>query len=290
MKIRCGLEKWFYTGCAAGLGFWLIAGMSPWPAFSTENEATAPAAEANVESATPAAGDAVTPATDAEATLQSEDLEPPMPGLFPPEPLPHENPSREGAGPRRPAWGGPPGPGGPYGFGPGRRGPGGRGAGGGMRAPYGRGPGGGGGGPRPPMMEYLDSPERMERLRAENPQLADLIENSRRVSYQIEQCLAEYDRTQEPAGKEKILQQLQPLLEKEFELELQRQHMEIEMMEARLEQLKKALQRREENRERFLQYRLDSLLKGPREKTPMHIGPAGERMHPPETSQTPEHQ
>ena len=139
------------------------------------------------------------------------------------------------------------------------------------------------------MMEYLDSPERMARLRAENPQLADLIENTRRVSYQIEQWLAEYDRAQEPAGKEKILQQLQPLLVKEFALELQRQHMEIQMMEARLEQLKKALQRREQNRERFLQYRLDSLLKGPREAIPMHIGPEGGMMAPPESPQPPEH-
>ncbi|MFB3784791.1 MAG: hypothetical protein ACE15F_00335 [bacterium] len=287
MKNRSWLKKLICTGMVAGLGFWLINGKTPYPAFSAEEETSGPAASP-VESATPAAGNTISPAVIPDATLENEDLEPLEPGLFPPGPPPHEKPAREEAGRRRPAWGGPPEPGGPYGFGPGRRGPGGRGAGGGLRAPFGRGAGGGGG-PRAPMMDYLDSPERMARLRTENPQLADLIENSRRVTYQIEHYLAEYDHVQEPAGKEKILQQLQPLLEKEFELELQRQHMEIQMMEARLEQLKTALQRREQNRERFIQYRLDTLLKGLREATPMHLGPEG-GMTPPESPPPPEHQ
>lgn len=289
MKNRSWLGKLTRAGFAAGLGIWLLTDLAPIPAVPAEDESSGPAAASPVESATPPAGETISPATLTAATPQNEDLEPLEPGLFPPGPLPHENPAREEAGRRRPAWGGPPEPGRPYGFGPGRRGPGGRAGGGGMRTPVGRGEGGGGGGPRSPMMEYLDSPERMARLRAENPQLADLIENTRRINYQIEQQLAEYDHVQDSAGKEKILRQLQPLLVKEFELELQRQHMEIQIMEDRLEQLKMALQRREQNRERFIQYRLDTLLKGPRETTPLHISPEG-GMTPPEFPPPPEHQ
>jgi len=270
MKEQVFMNKSKRAVLAAGLMVGLMAGgimvSIGYPADETSGEAN------TVESATPSAGGTVVPATS-DASNQDQ-IEPALLGedLFAPEPILRENPERGEGGRRRPGWGGPMGRGGPLENGPGGHGPGGRGPGGG---------GAGGGGPRSPfgrggeerrlpspMRENLDSPERLARLRVENPQLADLIENTRRVTYQIGQLLAEYGRTEDTARKNQILQKLRPLLEKEFEMEIQRQHMEIQMMEKRLEQLKSALKRREENRQRLLQFRLENLLKGPRE--PFH--------------------
>lgn len=127
-------------------------------------------------------------------------------------------------------------------------------------------PMGGGRSMQPPSREWIFSRERMENLRAENPELADLIEKSFRLDLEIQHA-AEYCRNAaQPVERDKIKGSLRKLLEQQFELEGRRQRMEIEMLEKRISRLKDALKSREENKSQLLDKRLQRVLQPPSEE------------------------
>lgn len=139
--------------------------------------------------------------------------------------------------------------------------------------PPGRRPGGPGrfGGPggfnrpagRTPFRDRMESQERMESLRHNNPELADTIEKLRRLRYRIDTIASEEYQKKDAMEKNSVKKRLQPLLEEEFELDLKRQNMEIDIMEKRIQQIRATLQRRNELRSRIIDQKMDLLVKNP---------------------------
>ncbi len=154
---------------------------------------------------------------------------------------------------------------------PGRRGPGPRdgfppmGMGPPMWPGPGRGPGDMDMGPggRSMLRDRMESLDRMRQLRIENPELADLIEKIQRLRYQIESLATEGANSKEGEEQNRLKKKLQPLIEEEFDLELQRQDMEIDQMEKRLQQLRSALEKRKQFRDRIIELKTEQLITDP---------------------------
>jgi hypothetical protein len=108
----------------------------------------------------------------------------------------------------------------------------------------------------------IESPERMAELRMRQPRLADKIEKTSRLRFQIDSLLEQYQASTDTTEQSRLENRLRPLLTEEFELEMERQRLEVKYLEARLEQLKNALQRREAMKdrlqERYIQGRLQT--------------------------------
>ncbi|MGC9330029.1 MAG: hypothetical protein ACP5I1_20505, partial [Candidatus Hinthialibacter sp.] len=108
--------------------------------------------------------------------------------------------------------------------------------------------------------EQRDSPERMRQIRRENPQLADLMETIQRLRYRIDMIVSQERTLTDEVEQNRLKKKLLPLLEEEFDLEMQRQDMEIDMMEKRLQQLREALEKRKKYRSRILELKLEQIL------------------------------
>ncbi|MBN2330111.1 MAG: hypothetical protein JXR73_23425 [Candidatus Omnitrophica bacterium] len=112
------------------------------------------------------------------------------------------------------------------------------------------------------MREHRDSPERMRQIRRENPQLADLMEKIQRLRYRIDTVAAQEGARKDDVELNRLKKRLLPLLEEEFDLEMQRQDMEIDLMQKRLQQLRDALQKRKNYRSRIIELKLEQILQG----------------------------
>lgn len=110
--------------------------------------------------------------------------------------------------------------------------------------------------------------DRILQLRRENPELADLLEKIQRIRYKIDSIASQGSKNQDEAEQNRIKKKLQPLLEEEFDLDSQRQNIEIDLMEKRIQQLRNTLQRRGEQRARILEMKLDQLISNPPPQPP----------------------
>ncbi|MBI1389918.1 MAG: hypothetical protein GC154_15870 [bacterium] len=111
-------------------------------------------------------------------------------------------------------------------------------------------------------------------MRFENPELAEVYEAIRRIDLQLYQLLDRQTMKEiESPGKE-LKDELRPLFDQQFDLDVQRQRMEIQMMEERLARLKELLKKKEENKDRFIELQLNTL---PRvlERRPPGMRPGG---------------
>lgn len=111
--------------------------------------------------------------------------------------------------------------------------------------------------------QMIESPEQMARLRQQNPHLADMFERSHRVRFHLYNLLSEYEDMEDSNAKAKFQDRLRPVIKEEFELELERQRMEIRMLEERLKQLKEQEQLREKNKARMLERHTRDVLSNP---------------------------
>ncbi len=118
--------------------------------------------------------------------------------------------------------------------------------------------------PRHGIEGHPNAPNRMPRLRKEFPQLAENLEELRRIAVDVRLTVRRYHEATKPEEKTKYENQLKKILKKEFDLEVQRQHYEIEYMELRIERLKELVERFEKEKETILEYRLNRFLFGPK--------------------------
>lgn len=125
----------------------------------------------------------------------------------------------------------------------------------------------------------MESPDRMREIRRENPELADAIEKLQRVRYKIDLAASQAPELSSDADKTRFKKRLQPLLEEEFELDMQRQDMEIQLMENRLKRLREVLDKRKEYRSRIIEMKADQLILNP-PRTPSEPEPVPEPVSP----------
>lgn len=124
---------------------------------------------------------------------------------------------------------------------------------------------------------HPNAPNRMVRLRKEFPQLAENLEELRRIAVDVRLTVRRYHEATKPEEKTKYENQLKKILKKEFDLEVQRQHYEIEYMELRIERLKELVERFEKEKKTILEYRLNRFLFGPKPQS-LNFG----KKHPPD--------
>lgn len=129
-------------------------------------------------------------------------------------------------------------------------------------------PGQRGGGPGPgdgrgwPGPESRFWEEQLEHLRRVNPELADIHVELRQVELDIQRVAERIRESPDTAPSSRVENRLRTLLERQFELNLKRQRMEIEFMEMRIKQLKEMVARLEEHQERLIDMRLRGWLTG----------------------------
>ncbi|MBD3265984.1 hypothetical protein GF373_04885 [bacterium] len=115
--------------------------------------------------------------------------------------------------------------------------------------------------------------EHFRELRKENPELAETLENLRRVRMEIEKHVHLYHRTEEEKKQKELENHLAKLFEEEFNLELKHQKMEIERMEEKLLMLKNALEKKQQYKENIIEIKLKKALEEPYERGRFHRGP-----------------
>lgn len=123
-------------------------------------------------------------------------------------------------------------------------------------------------GPRGPRMrqrvgELIRSPQRMAEMRQRNPHLADQIEKTHRLNVKLNRLLYQYFESTDSPQKKVLERKLRPLLQEEFELEMERQRMEIQFLEERLQKLKEIQARREKLKEHLMELHIDERLTYP---------------------------
>ncbi|RJP27673.1 MAG: hypothetical protein C4527_12775 [Candidatus Omnitrophota bacterium] len=104
------------------------------------------------------------------------------------------------------------------------------------------------------------SRERMVELRRENPKLADVVEALRRTDIEVDQLALRLKRTKIPQKRNDLVFDLKKLLKKQFELDHQRQKMEIEMMQKKIENLNSLLERREQFKDPLIEKRFQEVM------------------------------
>ncbi len=121
-------------------------------------------------------------------------------------------------------------------------------------------------GPEPgwaPIEELISSEETMEKLHEHFPKLAQEIEAAAEARGRMVELLAEYQNTDDSEEKKKLEQELRPMLEREINIELRRQQIEIEFLEMKLRKLKEILHKREQAKQRFLDRHIRQVLENP---------------------------
>ncbi len=101
----------------------------------------------------------------------------------------------------------------------------------------------------------LHAPERINRLRKEFPELAEIIEQIHRVKAKLFEASIHYHHCDSEEEKAKEKKKIQDLLEKEYELEIQRQQAEIEYLERQIERVKELMKRFRKAKEKILELR-----------------------------------
>ncbi|MDP8244230.1 MAG: hypothetical protein P9L94_09135 [Candidatus Hinthialibacter antarcticus] len=104
---------------------------------------------------------------------------------------------------------------------------------------------------------------RMDEMRRENPELAELHESIRRQELKIRTAVKELppDKANEP--DEEVAAILRPLFDEMFALDIKRQQMEIHLLQEKLDRLKLFLEKKIEHKNRFIEMLV--------ERAPQHI-------------------
>lgn len=113
--------------------------------------------------------------------------------------------------------------------------------------------------------EQFSAPDRMERLRKENPEMVKIIEASKSVSEKIEAVIsaAIEEKAQGTLDSAKLKSQIQPLITEECDLEMQRKYMELEIMEKKIKQIRETLDKRKKYQSRLIDLKLNRILEDP---------------------------
>jgi hypothetical protein len=130
---------------------------------------------------------------------------------------------------------------------------------------------------RPPRKDEKDwlakMQEYMNELRKENPELAEVLEKLGRLRMEMVKNLKEYHQTDDALIKAEREKKINLLAAEEFDLELQRQTLEIKRMEKDLTSLKNAVKLREQYREPIIRSHVQKLLTPPKDDNPFFRGP-----------------
>lgn len=108
-----------------------------------------------------------------------------------------------------------------------------------------------------------DMMRRMDEMRRENPELAELHESIRRQELKIREAVKKLPPEKAMEPDEEVAAILRPLFDDMFALDIKRQQMEIDLMQEKLDRLKLFLEKKIEHKDRFI----DMLVK----KAPPHI-------------------
>ncbi|MEW6234446.1 MAG: hypothetical protein AB1656_03575 [Candidatus Omnitrophota bacterium] len=106
-----------------------------------------------------------------------------------------------------------------------------------------------------------DEFQRIRQLREEFPKLAEILEETRRISLSIRNAALSYRQCDTPEKKIAWKNKTRELLKQEFDLEVERQYLEIEYLSKRIEKLKILIARFEKSQDAVLEYRLKKKLR-----------------------------
>jgi len=118
-----------------------------------------------------------------------------------------------------------------------------------------------------------DEAQRIQQLRVEFPELAEVLEKTRRIAHSIRNAVLSYNQSDAPAEKNEWEKKIRELLQEEFDLEVERQYLEIEFLEKRIEKLKILIARFEKSQNAVLEYRLKKILRQGIVRKPLRFQP-----------------
>lgn len=108
---------------------------------------------------------------------------------------------------------------------------------------------------------WAENRERMEHIRTERPELAELYSALARVEAGIE-VLVERARESwdEPETQEQFEDAVKPLLAEQFDLEMKRQRLELQYMQERIDRIREVLDRKDQLKEQILSRNLNEVI------------------------------
>jgi len=99
------------------------------------------------------------------------------------------------------------------------------------------------------------------------PELSEKMEELRRENAAISQLNREYHQEENPQKKEQIEKQLYTHLEKRFDIQLQQQKMQLDLLEQEISKLKKVVELKEKHREQLIKKSMQDTLESPQTET-----------------------
>jgi chromosome segregation ATPase len=116
--------------------------------------------------------------------------------------------------------------------------------------------------------EWVDEMRsRMRDMRRDRPELSEKMEELRRENAAISQLNREYHQEENPQKKEQIEKQLYTHLEKRFDIQLQQQKMQLDLLEQEISKLKKVVELKEKHREQLIKKSMQDTLESPQTET-----------------------
>ena len=119
-----------------------------------------------------------------------------------------------------------------------------------------RGPAMGGKGMMMPGMPGMPGRGRMP---VDDPEMRELIKRNFELEHQARRLASEYEAAPEPR-KDEIKQEVEKLVNEQFDVRQQRRHLELKRLEEQLQELREAVKQREESRKKLIDRRVSSLL------------------------------
>lgn len=107
---------------------------------------------------------------------------------------------------------------------------------------------------RPGIEDFMK--HRMDEMRRENPEMAELLESLRRVELRMKNLAESLPPEKLENPDEEVTAAFKPLFEEHFELDVKRQRMEVEWMQERLDKLKGLLAKKVEHKDRFIELQM----------------------------------
>lgn len=104
-----------------------------------------------------------------------------------------------------------------------------------------------------------DMMRRMDEMRRENPELAELYESMRRVDLKIREAIENLPKEKRENPDEEVIATLQPLFEQKIDFDIKRQQIEIDLMQEKLDRLKLFLEKKIEHKDQFIKMLIQRL-------------------------------
>ena len=120
--------------------------------------------------------------------------------------------------------------------------------------------GGGGMGGMSGMMMGMGMPPDDLRLRESDPEMFELEQNDRRLDRESHELAEQYRRTPEGPAREELRGKLQEVVARHFKTRQERRELEVKRLEAQLERLRGALERRSKDADAIIDRRMSQML------------------------------